>query len=126
MVELIGDNLDRSGGGVHPPPSAERPGTEGTRTVAQALGISQHIFERYLKGQLKRPRQDLRSRMDREAEKRWQPQVRAKAKLQQIGSQSRSRVPVRPHGRLDSGWVIWPRGRSIIPVRERVCHRSPE
>lgn len=108
MVELIGDSLDRSGGGVHPPPSAERPDTEGTRTVAQAL--SQHIVERYLKGQLKRPRQDLRGRMEREAEKRWEPQVRAKAKLQQIGSQSRSRVQGRPHGRLDADWVIWPRG----------------
>ncbi len=53
---------------------------KGTRAVAQALGISQRTVERYVKGQLKRPRQDLRGRMEREVKKRWQPQVRAKAK----------------------------------------------
>jgi hypothetical protein len=36
--------------------------------------------ERYVAGKLKRPRQDLRGRLEREVKKRWQPQVKAKAK----------------------------------------------
>ncbi|AYV25147.1 hypothetical protein EES41_00205 [Streptomyces sp. ADI95-16] len=37
-------------------------------------------MERYVTGKLKRPRQDLRGRLEREVKKRWQPQVCAKAR----------------------------------------------
>ncbi|MET9720258.1 XRE family transcriptional regulator [Streptomyces rochei] len=89
MAESIGDSLDRaleSAFTRRPPQSAQAQmkylvkQLKGTRAVAQALGISQRTVERYVKGQLKRPRQDLRGRMEREVKKRWQPQVRAKAK----------------------------------------------
>jgi hypothetical protein len=36
--------------------------------------------ERYVAGKFKRPRRDLRERLEREVRKRWQPQLRAKAK----------------------------------------------
>ncbi|OEJ36285.1 telomere-protecting terminal protein Tpg [Streptomyces agglomeratus] len=53
---------------------------KGTRPVAEALGISQRTVERYVKNQIKRPRPELASRIQREVKQRWQPQVRAKAK----------------------------------------------
>nr|WP_202551659.1 XRE family transcriptional regulator [Streptomyces sp. SID8352] len=53
---------------------------KGTKAVAQALGISQRTVERYVTGKLKRPRQGLRARLEGEVKKRWQPQVRAKAR----------------------------------------------
>ncbi|WP_225828497.1 telomere-protecting terminal protein Tpg [Streptomyces naphthomycinicus] len=53
---------------------------KGTRPVAQMLRISQRTVERYVKGQLKKPRPDLAARLEREVKKRWQPQIRAKAK----------------------------------------------
>ncbi|MFE2446734.1 telomere-protecting terminal protein Tpg [Stenotrophomonas sp. NPDC087984] len=55
---------------------------KGTRPVADLLGISQRTVERYVKDQLKRPRKPLATRMDREVRKRWQPQIRARAKQQ--------------------------------------------
>nr|WP_224756315.1 hypothetical protein [Streptomyces sp. col6] len=51
-----------------------------TRAAAQALGVSQRTVERYVAGKLKRPREDLRGRIDREVARRWQPQVRARAR----------------------------------------------
>ncbi|CAL9670911.1 hypothetical protein SUDANB15_07393 (plasmid) [Streptomyces sp. enrichment culture] len=53
---------------------------KGTRAVAQLLGISQRTVERYVKDQIKKPRSDLAARLEREVKKRWQPQVRARAK----------------------------------------------
>lgn len=53
---------------------------KGTRAVAQLLGISQRTVERYVAGRLKRPRRDLRERLEREVTRRWQPQVRARAR----------------------------------------------
>ncbi|GAA1693849.1 telomere-protecting terminal protein Tpg [Streptomyces yatensis] len=55
---------------------------KGTRPVADLLGISQRTVERYVKDQLKRPREPLAARMEREVRKRWQPQIRARAKKQ--------------------------------------------
>ncbi|MGP3941353.1 MULTISPECIES: telomere-protecting terminal protein Tpg [Streptomyces] len=55
---------------------------KGTRPVADLLGISQRTVERYVKDQLKQPRKSLATRMDREVRKRWQPQIRARAKKQ--------------------------------------------
>ncbi|MGX1886986.1 telomere-protecting terminal protein Tpg [Streptomyces sp. NPDC055287] len=51
-----------------------------TKAVAQALGISQRTVERYVKDQIKKPRPELAARIQREVKKRWQPQIRAKAK----------------------------------------------
>ncbi|MFG2126000.1 telomere-protecting terminal protein Tpg [Streptomyces sp. NPDC048710] len=53
---------------------------KGTRAVAQMLRISQRTVERYVKDQIKRPRPDLAARLESEVKKRWQPQIRAKAR----------------------------------------------
>ncbi|MFX4292325.1 telomere-protecting terminal protein Tpg [Streptomyces bohaiensis] len=53
---------------------------KGTRPVAEMLGVSQRTVERYVKGQLRRPRADLAARLDREVAARWQPRVRARAR----------------------------------------------
>lgn len=89
MVDSLGDSLDRALEGAFTrriPQSAQAQmkylvkQLKGTRATARALGISQRTVERYVSGKLKRPRQDLRGRMEREVRKRWQPQVRAKAR----------------------------------------------
>ncbi|MFJ2774263.1 telomere-protecting terminal protein Tpg [Streptomyces sp. NPDC087300] len=89
MADSLGDSLDRALQGAftrRPPRSAQAQmrylvkQLKGTRAAAQALGISQRTVERYVAGKLKRPRQDLRGRLEREVRKRWQPQVRAKAR----------------------------------------------
>jgi len=51
-----------------------------TKAVAELLGISQRTVERYVKNQIKKPRKDLAARIEAEVKKRWQPQIRAKAK----------------------------------------------
>jgi hypothetical protein len=53
---------------------------KGTQAVARMLRISQRTVERYVKDQIKKPRPDLAARMEREVKKRWQPQVRARAR----------------------------------------------
>ncbi|MER5466525.1 XRE family transcriptional regulator [Streptomyces sp. NPDC002668] len=53
---------------------------KGTKQVAQMLRVSQRTVERYVKDQIKKPRKDLAERLEREVKKRWQPQIRAKAK----------------------------------------------
>jgi hypothetical protein len=51
-----------------------------TKAVAQMLRVSQRTVERYVKDQIKKPRADLAARLEREVKKRWQPQIRAKAR----------------------------------------------
>ncbi len=51
-----------------------------TKQVAQMLRISQRTVERYVKDQIKKPRRDLAQRLEREVRKRWQPQIRQRAK----------------------------------------------
>lgn len=51
-----------------------------TKAVAQMLRISQRTVERYVKDQIKKPRPDLAARLELEVKKRWQPQIRAKAR----------------------------------------------
>ncbi|WP_322872279.1 telomere-protecting terminal protein Tpg [Streptomyces goshikiensis] len=51
-----------------------------TKAAATALGITQRTVERYVKDQIKKPRPELADRIEREVKKRWQPQIRAKAK----------------------------------------------
>ncbi|MFJ7200969.1 MULTISPECIES: telomere-protecting terminal protein Tpg [unclassified Streptomyces] len=89
MVDSLGDSLDRALEGAFTrriPQSAQAQmkylvkQLKGTKAAAQALGISQRTVERYVSGKLRRPRQDLRGRLEREVKKRWQPQIRAKAR----------------------------------------------
>ncbi|MET8755215.1 XRE family transcriptional regulator [Streptomyces sp. NPDC004667] len=51
-----------------------------TKATATALGITKRTVERYVKDQIKKPRPELADRIEREVKKRWQPQIRAKAK----------------------------------------------
>ena len=53
---------------------------KGTKQVAQLLRVSQRTVERYVKDQIKKPRPDLAARLEREVNKRWQPQIRARAR----------------------------------------------
>ena len=87
----LGDGLDKAveGAFTRPIPKSAQAQMrylvrqlKGTKAVAEALGISQRTVERYIKGQLKRPRKDLAARIEREVKRRWQPQIRAKAKKQ--------------------------------------------
>jgi hypothetical protein len=89
MVDSLGDSLDRALEAAFTrriPQSAQAQmkylvkQLKGTKAAAQALGISQRTVERYVTGKLKRPRQELRARLEGEVKKRWQPQVRAKAR----------------------------------------------
>lgn len=89
MVSSLGDSLDRAleKAFTRPAPKSAQAQMKylvkqlkSTKAAAEALGVSQRTVERYVKGQLKRPRHDLAARIDREVKKRWQPQLRAKAK----------------------------------------------
>lgn len=89
MVDSLGDSLDQALEGAFTrriPQSAQAQmkylvkQLKGTKAAAQALGVSQRTVERYVAGKFKRPRRDLRDRIEREVKKRWQPQIRAKAK----------------------------------------------
>ncbi|MGO4635030.1 XRE family transcriptional regulator [Streptomyces sp. 2RAF24] len=89
MVDSLGDSLDRAleKAFTRPAPKSAQAQMKylvkqlkGAKAVAQALGISQRTVERYVTGKLKRPRQELRARLEGEVKKRWQPQVRAKAR----------------------------------------------
>ncbi|WP_338894342.1 XRE family transcriptional regulator [Streptomyces sp. TG1A-60] len=53
---------------------------KGTKPVAQMLRISQRTVERYVKDQIKKPRPALAVRLEHEVKRRWQPQIRAKAR----------------------------------------------
>ena len=89
MVSSLGDSLDRALEKVFTRPAPKSAQAQmkylvkqlkSTKAAAAALGVSQRTVERYVKGQLKRPRHDLAARIEREVKKRWQPQLRAKAK----------------------------------------------
>ncbi|MFF5924150.1 telomere-protecting terminal protein Tpg [Streptomyces flavochromogenes] len=51
-----------------------------TRDVASLLGVSQRTIERYVRDQIKKPRAELAEKMAAEVRRRWQPQIRAKAR----------------------------------------------
>ncbi|MFB7655092.1 MULTISPECIES: telomere-protecting terminal protein Tpg [unclassified Streptomyces] len=89
MLDPVGNGLDRSLQAAFTRPLPKSANAQmkylvkqlkGTRAAAQLLGISQRTVERYVKGQLRRPRPELRDHMHREVTKRWQPQVRARAR----------------------------------------------
>ncbi|TGA91164.1 XRE family transcriptional regulator [Streptomyces sp. MZ04] len=89
MVDSLGDSLDRAleQAFTRPIPKSAQAQMKylvkqlkGTKATAQLLGVSQRTVERYLVGKLKRPRKALAARIEQEVKKRWQPQIRAKAK----------------------------------------------
>ncbi|CAL9329939.1 telomere-protecting terminal protein Tpg [Streptomyces sp. NPDC090994] len=93
MADPIGDGLDRALEGTFTRPLPKSAPAQmrylvrqlkGTRATARLLGVSQRTVERYVKGQLKHPRPDLRDRMEREVRRRWQPQIRARAKKKAV------------------------------------------
>jgi hypothetical protein len=88
-METVGDGLDAALRKAFTRPIPKSAGAQmrylvrqlkGTRPVAELLGITQRTVERYVKDQIKRPRPDLAQRMESEVRKRWQPQIRAKAR----------------------------------------------
>ncbi|MFB7398264.1 telomere-protecting terminal protein Tpg [Streptomyces sp. NPDC056191] len=88
-MSLIGDGLDKAVQKSFTRPAPKSAGAQmrylvkqlgGTKAVAQMLRISQRTVERYVKDQIKKPRPDLAARMEREVKRRWQPQIRARAK----------------------------------------------
>ncbi|MFF8431712.1 telomere-protecting terminal protein Tpg [Streptomyces sp. NPDC016566] len=90
-MSMFGDGLDTAVQRAFTRPIPKSAGAQmrylvkqlkGTRAVAQMLRISQRTVERYVKDQIKKPRPDLATRMENEVKKRWQPQIRAKARQQ--------------------------------------------
>lgn len=57
-----------------------------TQAVARRLGISRRTVERYLKGQLRRPRAELAARLAEEVRKDWQPRVKERARQRAASS----------------------------------------
>ncbi|MET8128216.1 XRE family transcriptional regulator [Streptomyces sp. NPDC005065] len=88
-MSMFGDGLDKAVQRAFTRPIPKTAGAQvrymvkqlkGTRAAAEVLGISQRTVERYVKNQIKKPRKDLAARLETEVKKRWQPQIRAKAK----------------------------------------------
>ncbi|WP_331746007.1 telomere-protecting terminal protein Tpg [Streptomyces virginiae] len=89
MAKEFGDGLDQAVQKAFTRPAPKGAGTQmrylvkqlnGTKSAAEVLGISQRQVERYVAGQAKKPRATLATRLEREVKKRWQPQIRAKAR----------------------------------------------
>jgi len=88
-MSMFGDGLDAAVQKAFTRPAPKNAGPQmrylvkqlgGTKAVAQMLRISQRTVERYVKDQIKKPRPDLAARLETEVKKRWQPQIRAKAR----------------------------------------------
>ncbi|PSM39092.1 DNA-binding protein [Streptomyces dioscori] len=88
-MSLIGDGLDAAVQKAFTRPAPKSAGPQmrylvkqlgGTKAAAQMLRVSQRTVERYVKDQIKKPRPGLAARLEREVKKRWQPQIRARAK----------------------------------------------
>lgn len=88
-MSLFGDGLDAAVQKAFTRPAPKTAGAQmrylvkqlkGTKAAAELLGISQRQVERYVAGTAKKPRADLAARLEREVKKRWQPQIRAKAR----------------------------------------------
>ncbi|MET7528052.1 hypothetical protein ABZS62_38100, partial [Streptomyces sp900116325] len=88
-MSTFGDGLDKAVQKAFTRPTPKSAGAQmrylvkqykGTKAVAQMLRISQRTVERYVKDQIKKPRPDLAARLETEVKKRWQPQIRAKAR----------------------------------------------
>ncbi|WP_327270777.1 helix-turn-helix domain-containing protein (plasmid) [Streptomyces sp. NBC_01218] len=93
---IIGDSLDRAEAETFTRPVPASPAARvrflvqrekgSTRAVARRLGVSQRTVERYLKGQIRRPRPDLAARLGEEVRKDWQPRVRERARKRAAAS----------------------------------------
>ncbi|MFD9807678.1 telomere-protecting terminal protein Tpg [[Kitasatospora] papulosa] len=88
-MSMFGDGLDKAVQKAFTRPAPKSAGPQmrymvkqlgGTKAVAELLGMSQRQVERYVAGKAKKPRADLATRLEREVTKRWQPQIRAKAR----------------------------------------------
>ncbi|MGZ2362278.1 XRE family transcriptional regulator [Streptomyces sp. 372A] len=88
-MSLFGDGLDAAVQKAFTRPAPKSAGAQmrylvkqlkGTKAVAQMLRVSQRTVERYVKDQIKKPRPELAARLEHEVKKRWQPQIRAKAR----------------------------------------------
>ncbi len=88
-MSMFGDGLDAAVQKTFTRPAPKSAGPQmrylvkrlgSTRAVAQMLRISQRTVERYVKNEIKKPRPDLAGRLEREVKRRWQPQIRAKAR----------------------------------------------
>ncbi|MGC5365642.1 telomere-protecting terminal protein Tpg [Streptomyces sp. DT24] len=88
-MSMFGDGLDKAVQKAFTRPTPKSAGPQirymvkqlgGTKAVAELLGMSQRQVERYVAGKAKKPRTDLAARLEREVTKRWQPQIRAKAR----------------------------------------------
>ncbi|MFF5257169.1 telomere-protecting terminal protein Tpg [Streptomyces leeuwenhoekii] len=88
-MSLFGDGLEAAVQKAFTRPAPKSAGAQmrylvkqlkGTKSVAQLLRVSQRTVERYVKDQIKKPRPDLAARLEREVKKRWQPQIRARAR----------------------------------------------
>ncbi|MGY0071989.1 telomere-protecting terminal protein Tpg (plasmid) [Streptomyces sp. QTS137] len=88
-MSLFGDGLEAAVHKAFTRPAPKSAGAQmrylvkqlkGTKAVAQMLRVSQRTVERYVKDQIKKPRADLAARLEREVKRRWQPQIRARAK----------------------------------------------
>ncbi len=88
-MSLFGDGLERAVERSFTRPIPKSAGAQmrylvkqlkGTRPVAELLRISQRTVERYVRNQIRTPRPDLAARLQTEVTRRWQPQVRARAR----------------------------------------------
>ncbi|MEV7688902.1 telomere-protecting terminal protein Tpg [Streptomyces bungoensis] len=88
-MATVSEGLDKAVQGAFTRPAPKSAGAQmrylvrqlkGTRRTAELLGISRRTVERYVRNQIRLPRPELAARLDREVRKRWQPQVRARAK----------------------------------------------
>ncbi|MFJ3714060.1 telomere-protecting terminal protein Tpg [Streptomyces sp. NPDC090053] len=96
MVDkLLGDGLDKAVEKAFTRPIPKSAGAQmrylvkqlkSTKAVARMLRVSQRTVERYMKNEIKKPRKDLAARIEREVKKRWQPQIRKKAKKKAAAS----------------------------------------
>lgn len=94
-MSMFGDSLDKAvqKAFTRPTPKSAGPPIRymvkqlgGTKAVAELLGMSRRQVERYVAGKAKKPRADLAARPEREVAKRWQPQIRAKARQKAAGT----------------------------------------
>ncbi|MFJ5079462.1 telomere-protecting terminal protein Tpg [Streptomyces sp. NPDC088553] len=92
------------------------------RDVAALLGVSQRTVERYVRDQIEQPRAELADRMAAEVRRRWQPQVRARARKAAVTSarpDGGRPCPVRVH--RSAGYH---RRRVYAPPRPRSSARA--
>ncbi|MCX4775435.1 telomere-protecting terminal protein Tpg [Streptomyces sp. NBC_01264] len=87
---IVGDSLDRAAQAGFTRPIPKSAGAQvrylvrqhkgSTKAVAALLGVAQRTVERYVKDQIKKPKQGLAERLAAEVRRRWQPLVRKRAR----------------------------------------------